>query len=166
MGCLHQIPPLRDQGTRRKKRQNECRCRGHGGHSKNRVLYIVTSKAHMNSQRRRQHAQGLHESIRSSVYKLCLPVLCFYGIPECTNKGVSHSYSTPLVLFLLSVLSNFNVLNFVISYYIISTISFSIRIVVPSLPNAATLKYNSSCCGDSNHCFFITAILLLFWIVM
>lgn len=60
MGCLYQSSPLRDQGTRWKRRQKECKARGGRSHQEIKAPEINRMNALMNSQRFRQLKQGLH----------------------------------------------------------------------------------------------------------
>lgn len=59
----------------------------------------------MNCERLKQPAQPARVYIRSSEYKLQLPVQCFYGIPECEEweEVGSGSYAFWGALFLLLV---------------------------------------------------------------
>lgn len=77
------------------------------------------SKAHRTRRNQGSMPKTTVVSTRSSVYILRLPVGCFYGIPECANKQVSDFCASSWALFLLFILSNSNVLVFVLGHFII-----------------------------------------------
>lgn len=91
--------PLRAQGTLKKRRLKENKSH---------------SKAHMSSGRLRQHALGLRGSAPGP--------LCMYGFQFSIFKDpvwISESYAFSWALSLLFVLSNSNILVFVLLYFIL-----------------------------------------------
>jgi hypothetical protein len=95
--------------------------RGHDPQGKShcaKSTQINMSRAHMNSQRQEEHAQGLHRSASG------LPNV-YYGFEfsvfmGCAYKFVSDSCAFSWALFLLwFVLFNFNVIVFVLFHYIL-----------------------------------------------
>jgi hypothetical protein len=62
------IPFLR--APARRGGRKSVKAKGDGGHQENKALYINSINAHLNSQRLRQHAQGLHRSALDGVLEL------------------------------------------------------------------------------------------------
>lgn len=85
------------------------------------------SRAIMNSQRLRQYAQGLHQSVPGPLCSCAVAssLVCFCGIPECANELSLVSSVGLFSFFCWFVLPNFDVI-FFFSYYMSFQISIHI----------------------------------------
>lgn len=100
------------------------RARGDEEHQEKKVLQINMSKAHMNSQRL-EHRSALGP-LHAYIYIYWLLGECFDGIPECKNVSRSLNLAPSLGLssFCWFDLSNFSVIHFVLSDYILFLFCF------------------------------------------
>jgi hypothetical protein len=95
MGCLYQTPALRAQGIQWRRRQKDCKSRGHEGQDESTALWINRAR-HIQAHRERDSKHGACMALPQALWTHAIAVsLVFYGIPDWEPVGLSDSRACP-----------------------------------------------------------------------
>ena len=101
MGCIHQIPTFKVQGTPQKRKQKECKSQRGWRTQREQHPLSQLSKAHVNSQRLKQLAWSMEGTTLGPlhIYYRC-QLSVFSGFPvHCVNIWVSDSCASSWATF-------------------------------------------------------------------